>query len=43
MKCFRKIHCKDTHSFYFRIIYRNLYSGPNWKYAQEAKDEVDNV
>ena len=26
MKCFGKIHCKDTHSFYFRIIYRNLYS-----------------
>ena len=26
MKCFRKIHCKDTHSFYFRITYRNLYS-----------------
>ena len=25
MKCFRKIRCKDTHSFYFRIIYRTPY------------------
>ena len=25
MRSFRKIQCKDTHSFYFRIIYRNLY------------------
>ena len=41
MKCFRKIHCKDTHSF---ILGSSIaIFTPNWKYAQEAKDEVDNV